>query len=87
LRPVPQDSHGDIIRIAQEHSINIYNMQAMMRTVLVRPNVFQHTADTAWVWGHGQHWIESSTDEKKHHLKLHDIALDDYITSNHTISL
>ncbi len=87
LRPGPQDSHGDIIRMAQEHSINIYNMQAIMKTVLVRPNVFQNAADASWVWGHGQHWIASSTDEKKHHLKLHDIAFDDYITSNHTISL
>ena len=87
FRPGPQDSHGDIIRIAQEHSINIYNMSSIMRTVLIRPNIFENASDTSWIWGHGQQWIQASSEQKKHHLKLQNISFDDYITSNHTISL
>lgn len=88
LRPEPpQNSHGDIIKMAQKHGINMHNMQSIMLSMLIRPNIFQRTDEASWIWEHGSHWIQASSEEKKYHLKLHDIAFDDYITNNHTISL
>ena len=87
LRPGPQDSHGDIIRIAQENGIDIFSMRHHMQTVMIRPNIFQNINEYSWIWEHGMHWINYSREQKIHWLDSQDIAHGDYITSNHNISL
>lgn len=87
LRPGPQDSHGDIIRIAKENNISIFNLQQYINTVMVRPNIFQHPDSYDWVWGHGEHWITMGQEERIRYLTTQDIDFGDYMTSNTTISL
>ncbi len=86
-RPGPQDSHGDIIRIAKENNISLFNLQQHLTTIMVRPNMFQHPDSFEWVWGHGEHWITMSREERMHYLSIQDIDVRDYMTSNSTISL
>lgn len=88
LRPGPQDSHGDIIRIAKENSINIFTgLSKCLNTVLVRPNIFERPEDATWLWEHGGSWNPLPSDEKKRMLVENNIALEDYITNNKLISL
>lgn len=86
-RPGPQDSHGDIIRIAKENNFNLFHIRKFLNAILIRPNIFQNPFDYAWMWGHAGFWNTTPKEGKISLLNQHDIALDDYMTSNTLISL